>query len=136
MRISRRLRNRFRSRSCNRFRNREQGQSSVEYTLLVALVVLAIVGFAKGYSASIGGVTGVTASSLAAAASALPQLPASPSIGDGSGVQGVVRGWNNERPLTAHSLTDKLKRGFQPAVARSSDGAAPAAQLPKFGGGK
>ena len=76
------------SSSIRRFRNDEQGQSSVEYTLLLAFIVFAIIGLAEGYHASISGVAGVTNSSLAAAASAPPNAPTSRSIGDSSGARG------------------------------------------------
>jgi len=52
------------------FRENEEGQSSVEYALLIAFLVLAIIVSAKGYRASISGVASVTNSSLAAANSA------------------------------------------------------------------
>jgi Flp pilus assembly pilin Flp len=78
--------------SIRRFRNDDQGQGLVEYTLLVALVAVAIIGLAKGYRASIAGVTSVANSSLAAASSAPPSAPASPAIGDSSGLGGVASG--------------------------------------------
>jgi len=53
-----------------RFRNYEKGQSSVQYTVLVAFVVLAVIGFAKGYHASLSGVIGTAVSRLAAAGAA------------------------------------------------------------------
>ena len=55
-----------------RFRNDEQGQALVEYTLLVAFVMFTIVGIAIGYHASISGVTRMTNANLAAAASVMP----------------------------------------------------------------
>jgi hypothetical protein len=70
----------------HRVRNSEKGQSSVQYTLLVALVVLAVVGFAKGYHASLDGVTGTALSWLAAAQRTLPPA-ATPSAG-GSELRG------------------------------------------------
>ena len=54
------------------FWNDQRGQSLVEYTLVLAFIMFAIIGIAKGYHASIGGVTGVTNSNLAAANSVLP----------------------------------------------------------------
>jgi Flp pilus assembly pilin Flp len=56
----------------NRFWGDEQGQSQVEYTLLVAVVMFAVMGFAMAYHAGVGGVTGLTNSSLAPAHSVLP----------------------------------------------------------------
>jgi Flp pilus assembly pilin Flp len=55
-----------------RFWNDEGGQSLVEYTLVLAFIMFAIIGLAKGYHGSIAGVTGVTNSNLAAANSVLP----------------------------------------------------------------
>jgi Flp pilus assembly pilin Flp len=52
--------------------NDERGQSLVEYTLVVAFIMFTVIGLAKGYYASIGGVTSVTNSHLAAANSVLP----------------------------------------------------------------
>jgi Flp pilus assembly pilin Flp len=54
-----------------RFWNDEQGQSLVEYTLVVAFIMFTIIGLAKGYHSSISGITSVTNSSLAAANSVL-----------------------------------------------------------------
>jgi Flp pilus assembly pilin Flp len=59
--------------SCIRgFWGDEQGQSLLEYTLVVAFILFTIIGLAKGYHASISGITGVTNSNLAAANSVLP----------------------------------------------------------------
>ncbi len=115
-----------------RFRDDEQGQCSVEYTLLVALVVLAIVGFAMGYHASISGVSSVAISSLTAAASVLPQLPNNAPVGNSPD----VRGWNNERPVNLGALPVKLTRGFRSAAASLLYGATPATTPPQNGTGR
>jgi Flp pilus assembly pilin Flp len=55
-----------------RLRIEEKGQSLVEYTLVVAFIMFTIVGLARGYHASIGGVTSMTNSNLATANSVIP----------------------------------------------------------------
>jgi Flp pilus assembly pilin Flp len=54
-----------------RFLEDESGAGLVEYTILVAFVMVTIMGLASGYHASIAGVEGVTNSNLTAAASVL-----------------------------------------------------------------
>jgi Flp pilus assembly pilin Flp len=101
-------------RADGRFPNsKEVGQASVEYTLLVALVVLAIAGFATQYHASMHGVAKVTTTSLTAATSALPEGPSS-----SASRSTEVRGWNGERPLPPLSLVDRVINGVHSAVAR------------------
>ena len=53
------------------FWNDEQGQSLVEYALVVMFIMFIIVGLAAGYHTSIAGVTNVTNSNLAAASNVL-----------------------------------------------------------------
>ena len=54
-----------------RFWNDEQGQSLVEYTLIVAFIMFTIISLANLFHSSISGVTSVTNSSLASARSVL-----------------------------------------------------------------
>jgi Flp pilus assembly pilin Flp len=49
------------------FRNDEQGQGLVEYTLLLAFVLFVVVGLASGYHSSVAGITSVSNSQLLAA---------------------------------------------------------------------
>jgi len=48
----------------------EQGQDLVEYSLLLAFVMFAVVGLASGFQSSIAGVAGITNSHLAVATAA------------------------------------------------------------------
>ncbi|HEX3744468.1 MAG TPA: hypothetical protein VHW09_11080 [Bryobacteraceae bacterium] len=88
-----------------RFRKNQKGQCSVEYTLLVGLVVLMIVVFAREYQLSIRGVARTATSTLSAAGQALPAGTDGSSTGGGS----HARGWRDEPALTPRALTDKLK---------------------------
>jgi Flp pilus assembly pilin Flp len=54
-----------------RFWNDEQGQSLVEYTLIVTFILFTIIGLASGFHSSISGVTNISNSSLASAHSVL-----------------------------------------------------------------
>jgi Flp pilus assembly pilin Flp len=49
------------------FVSEERGQDIIEYTLLLAFILFAIIGLASGYYASIAGVTATTNENLAAA---------------------------------------------------------------------
>lgn len=85
-------------------RDRQKGQSSVEYTLLLAFLVFSVTMFATGYYSSMSGVNRIAKSTLAAAGRALQQAPDNSIVTDTS----EVEGWNHERPITPRSLADKL----------------------------
>jgi len=50
-----------------RFREDEQGQSLVEYTLLLAFILFVVIGLTGGYHNSVAGIASVSNSQLAAA---------------------------------------------------------------------
>ena len=52
---------------CRKFRRDEQGQSLVEYTLLLAFILFVVIGLTSGYHSSIAGITSVSSSQLVAA---------------------------------------------------------------------
>jgi len=53
-----------------RFLRDDQGQDLLEFSLLLALVMFAVIGFGGGFQQSLAGVTGAMKSTLAAASDA------------------------------------------------------------------